>query len=60
MVEIIEQAGADMVGIGIVIEKAFQDGGRLLRSRGFRVVSLARIESLDGGAIQFADEVMSR
>ncbi|AMQ20436.1 xanthine phosphoribosyltransferase [Geobacillus sp. JS12] len=60
MVEIIEQAGADMVGIGIVIEKAFQDGGRLLRSRGFRVVSLARIASLDGGAIQFADEVMSR
>ncbi|KAF0994946.1 xanthine phosphoribosyltransferase [Geobacillus sp. TFV-3] len=60
MVEIIEQAGADMVGIGIVIEKAFQDGGRLLRSRGFRVVSLARIASLDGGAIQFADEVMIR
>ncbi|AEV19095.1 Xanthine phosphoribosyltransferase [Geobacillus thermoleovorans CCB_US3_UF5] len=60
MVEIIEQAGADMVGIGIVIEKAFQDGGRLLRSRGFRVASLARIASLDGGAIQFADEVMSR
>ncbi len=49
-----------MVGIGIVIEKAFQDGGRLLRSRGFRVASLARIASLDGGAIQFADEVMSR
>ncbi|MEW5321677.1 xanthine phosphoribosyltransferase [Geobacillus thermoleovorans] len=60
MAEIIEQAGADMVGIGIVIEKAFQDGGRLLRSRGFRVVSLARIASLDGGAIQFADEVMIR
>ncbi|MFC0297234.1 xanthine phosphoribosyltransferase [Geobacillus jurassicus] len=60
MVEIVEQAGADMIGIGIVIEKAFQDGGRLLRSRGFRVVSLARIASLDGGAIQFADEVMIR
>ncbi|STO36921.1 Xanthine phosphoribosyltransferase [[Flavobacterium] thermophilum] len=60
MTEIVQQAGAVVAGIGIVIEKAFQDGGRLLRARGFRVVSLACIASLDGGVIQFADEVMSQ
>lgn len=60
MTEIVQQASAIVAGIGIVIEKAFQDGGRLLRARGFRVVSLACIASLDGGVIQFADEVMSQ
>ncbi|MGG3924172.1 xanthine phosphoribosyltransferase, partial [Geobacillus thermodenitrificans] len=59
MVEVVRQAGADVVGIGIVIEKAFQDGGRLLRSQGFRVVSLARIASLSDGVIRFHEEVMS-
>ncbi|MGZ0085555.1 xanthine phosphoribosyltransferase [Caldibacillus thermoamylovorans] len=60
MVEVVRQAGAAVVGIGIVIEKAFQDGGRLLRSRGFRVVSLARIASLADGVIRFHEEVMNR
>ncbi|MEB3749898.1 xanthine phosphoribosyltransferase [Geobacillus sp. FSL W8-0032] len=59
MVEVVRQAGAAVVGIGIVIEKAFQDGGRLLRSRGFRVVSLARIASLADGVIRFHEEVMN-
>ncbi|BBW96039.1 xanthine phosphoribosyltransferase [Geobacillus icigianus] len=59
MVEVVRQAGAAVVGIGIVIEKAFQDGGRLLRSRGLRVVSLARIASLADGVIRFHEEVMN-
>lgn len=58
LTEIVKQANAKVAGIGIVIEKAFQDGGTLLRNRGFRVVSLARIASLQGGKVQFAEEVV--
>ena len=45
--EIVRQAGAQLVGAGIVIEKAYQGGGDLLRQQGVRVESLARIASLD-------------
>ena len=41
------QAGASVAGAGIVIEKAFQEGGKRLRSRGIRVESLARIADMD-------------
>jgi xanthine phosphoribosyltransferase len=44
-----------LAGIGIVIEKSFQEGGSLLRKQGIRVESLAIIESLAGGVIHFAD-----
>ena len=54
MIEIIAQAGAALVGVGIVIEKAFQDGGSSLRDEGVRVESLARIASLANGEIHFA------
>lgn len=54
MIEIIAQAGATLVGVGIVIEKAFQEGGNLLRDEGVRVESLARIASLANGEIHFA------
>jgi xanthine phosphoribosyltransferase len=53
VVELIEQAGAEVVGMGFLIEKEFQKGGELLRSRGIRVESLARIKSLDNGTIEF-------
>lgn len=45
--ELVEQSGATVVGAGIVIEKAYQDGGKKLRENGMRVESLARIESMD-------------
>ena len=45
--EIVRQAGAQVVGAGIVIEKVYQGGGNLLREQGVRVESLARIASLD-------------
>ena len=49
-----EQAGATVQGIGIVIEKGFQNGGRLLREEnGIRVESLAIIDSIDDGIITF-------
>ena len=45
--QLVQDAGATIVGAGIVIEKGFQDGGRLIRSRGIRVESLAIIDSMD-------------
>lgn len=53
--EIVEQSGATLVGIGILIEKVFQGGGNKLRERGIRVESLARIEELDEGVIKFCE-----
>jgi xanthine phosphoribosyltransferase len=47
-------AGATVVGAGIAIEKAYQPGGELIRSRGVRVESLARIKSMsEDGGIEF-------
>lgn len=56
LAQITELAGAKLAGIGIVIEKAFQEGGRALREGGVRVESLARIESLENGKVSFAEE----
>lgn len=46
LVKLVEQAGAELVGIGIAIEKAFQPGGAELRSMGIRVESLARVKEM--------------
>ncbi|MBO1624506.1 xanthine phosphoribosyltransferase [Bacillus arachidis] len=53
LMNLVEQAGASIAGIGIVIEKAFQDGGKKLRESGVRVESLAEIASLDNGTVTF-------
>ncbi|HBY20376.1 MAG TPA: xanthine phosphoribosyltransferase [Clostridiales bacterium] len=53
LIDIIHQCGAALVGVGIVIEKGFQDGGKLLREKGIKVESLAIIQSLDNGKIVF-------
>jgi len=55
LVRIAWQAGAEVAGIGIVIEKSFQDGARKLAEAGYRVESLARIASLAGGRVTFAE-----
>lgn len=47
LLDICGQAGAEVAGIGIVIEKAYQNGGKALREKGIRVESLARIASMD-------------
>ncbi|MFJ8245236.1 xanthine phosphoribosyltransferase [Peribacillus asahii] len=57
LVDICNQVDAEVVGIGIVIEKAFQDGGKELRAQGFQVESLARIQALKKGEITFAEEM---
>ncbi len=53
LVRMVESAGAEVVGVGIVIEKGFQPGGCELRKKGVRVESLAVIESIDGNNISF-------
>jgi xanthine phosphoribosyltransferase len=56
LVEMVEKANAKAAGIGIVIEKSFQNGAKILRSLGLRVESLARITSLSNGKVQFINE----
>lgn len=56
LIEIVKSAGATVVGAGIAIEKAFQPGGDLIRSRGIRVESLARIAKMDENGIEFVKD----
>lgn len=56
LIELCQQAGAHVEGIGIVIEKSFQDGRELLEDMGIKVVSLARIASLKAGEVEFIEE----
>lgn len=55
LIELCQQAGAKVVGIGIVIEKSFQSGRQLLEEMGIPVVSLARIASLSEGQVSFLE-----
>ena len=47
LISIVESAGAKVAGIGIAIEKGFQDGGAKIRARGYRLESLAIVEAMD-------------
>lgn len=53
IIDLVQQAGAELVGMGFLIEKCFQKGGEILRNAGMRVESLASIESLDNCQIKF-------
>ena len=55
MLEICRQAGCNVVGCGVVVEKAFQPGGKEIREKGHRVEALARIKSMSKDKIEFAD-----
>ena len=52
MIDLVQQAGAELVGMGFLIEKDLQDGGAYLRNEGIHVESLAIIESLDNCEIK--------
>ena len=58
LTELVEDAGASVEGIGIAIEKGFQDGGRIIRDKGYDLHSLAIVESMDAatGEIKFSQE----
>lgn len=53
LADLIHQAEASVVGIGIVIEKSFQPGRDILLEKGYRVESLARVKSLANGTVEF-------
>lgn len=50
---LVEEAGATVAGIGIVIEKSFQKGSQMLKDKGYDVYSLARIAKLSKGTVEF-------
>ncbi|SFA83971.1 xanthine phosphoribosyltransferase [Lentibacillus halodurans] len=56
LVNIVQQANASLAGVGVVIEKGFQEGGSMLRERGIPIESLANIASLTDGVVTFNAE----
>lgn len=60
LLDIVEQANAKTAGVGIVIEKGFQTGGKIVRDLGVRVESLANIKSLENGKVEFFEEAIVR
>ena len=56
ILNLINQAGAQVGGFGFIIEKSFQPGHKKLREQGFDVYSLARIKSMSAVGIEFLDE----
>ena len=56
LIDIVEQSGATVEGIGIAIEKGFQQGGQIIRDKGYDLKSLAIVESMDNEELKFRDE----
>ena len=58
LLSIVAQAGGTVEGIGIAVEKGFQQGGRIIRNLGYQLESLAIVESMDAehGTIQFREQ----
>ena len=56
LIDIVGKAGAELVGIGVAVEKGFQHGGDRLREAGYDLRSLAIIDSTEGGKITFREE----
>ena len=57
LAQLVKDAGAELVGAGIVIEKAFQPGGDRLRAKGLRIEALARVQSMnEETGVPFADD----
>ena len=56
LAQLVKDAGAELVGAGIVIEKAFQPGGDRLRAKGLRIEALARVQSMnEETGVEFVD-----
>lgn len=54
LVSLVEQSGAAVAGIGVVIEKGFQGGRELILNKGYQLESLAIIQSIKDGTLSFA------
>lgn len=56
LIELCSQAGAEVIGCGVVVEKKYQGGGDAVREMGYEVVSLAKIASMSAeGGIEFCE-----
>ena len=57
MIKIVSEAGASVSGIGIAIEKGFQNGGRIIRNLGYHLESLAIVDGMnyETGEIKFRE-----
>ena len=53
LIDVLNQAKANIQGVGIVIEKGFQSGGKYLREQGIKLESLCIIDSMNDGNISF-------
>lgn len=53
LIDVVKQAGAEVVGVGIVIEKGFQNGRANLENKGIRVESLVTIDKIENGEVYF-------
>lgn len=51
--DIVIQAKCNTSGIGIVIEKGFQDGGKNIRNQGIKLESLVVVDSIENGVVKF-------
>ena len=56
LIDLVQSAGATVEGIGIAIEKGFQQGGKLIRDRGIRLESLAIVDSMEDGELVFREQ----
>ena len=56
LIDIVNKAGATLAGIGVAVEKGFQDGGDSLRREGYPIKSLAIIDSAENGVIRFRED----
>ena len=58
LLELAQEAGATVEGIGIAVEKGFQQGGELIRSKGYQLESLAIVDAMDSktGEITFREQ----
>ena len=56
LIDIVNKAGATLAGIGVAVEKGFQDGGDSLRREGYPIHSLAIIDEADEHHIRFRED----
>jgi xanthine phosphoribosyltransferase len=56
LLDICQQAQVQVAGVGIVVEKSFQDGAQWIKDQGVRLESLARISSFEGDQVRFVGE----
>lgn len=53
LIDLVDQAGAELAGVAVAIEKCFQNGGDILREQGIRIEALAGIERMTDDGIEF-------